>query len=445
MGCATYTDSTTSATLTLSEELWMLVGPSAANSYTEVTKVAKSTNSSGAGSYDDGSTLAYAFRYGTGSDSSLIGKTRLAYNPLPPGAGGQWYDNGVRFNLSSGTSTTEGNLTSFTSADWTNGFVQEHNLPPGLISIRAFQLVPLYSQEDGYVRMYFEGEDGAGSVRFYSIDAFDGYEGTDYNFSISHSLCGYPTSFQPDLSTSSGADCESRIEVDIDTTLAFNPGDSGLSMIRQSKIGYPVTTDWRWDPTTNAHLVMTGTSRALGLSLSSGGGATIACPDYLSSEDSLFYAVWNTTTEAWDVEIDLSGCAIALVPQAHGPVPTHVGDQRYKMYYEDTSTASDKCAKPLKMIYANGAETAPFDLVEFAEWDTASAVNVHFYWPDGTLLTADEESGLGDHMVLNLLDEDPAIQIMYLNLGGRDGPGCTDIPSTAGPSNGIGAAVLLNP
>ncbi len=116
------------------------------------------------------------------------------------------------------------------------------------------------------------------------------------------------------------------------------------------------------------------------------------------------------------------------------------------MYYEDTSPIPDvhvKCQKPLRMIYADGAESTPTDVVDFADWDTANVKDVDFYWPDGTLLDPDHESGLGDHMVLSLpaIGDDPAIQIMYLNLGGGDGPDC---PTTT-PSNGIGAAVLLNP
>lgn len=77
--------------------------------------------------------------------------------------------------------------------------------------------------------------------------------------------------------------------------------------------------------------------------------------------------------------------------------------------------------------------------VDFDDWEPASsAPEVHFLWPDGTLLDAEEESGLGDHMIY-LPEGIPGPQVLYLNLGGRDSADWDGI------SMGIGIAVLVNP
>ena len=66
------------------------------------------------------------------------------------------------------------------------------------------------------------------------------------------------------------------------------------------------------------------------------------------------------------------------------------------------------------------------------------ARQVNFLWPDGSLLDAQDEAGLGDHMILTptgSLD----LQYMFLNRGGFDNS------KWKASSAGLGIAVLLNP
>jgi hypothetical protein len=144
----------------------------------------------------------------------------------------------------------------------------------------------------------------------------------------------------------------------------------------------------------------------------------------------LFMAIWDGAT--WQVE-KADGCATPLVPSGHGPVPVHLGDARYKLYYEDETNGHAE--KPLKLLFTDGADAGDAEAVDFADWESSDAGrDVHFLWPDGTLLGANEESGLGDHMILVPDDE-----VMYLNLGGFDNSDWNK------PSAGLGMALLLNP
>lgn len=440
--------SSTSGNHTVPIEMWQLDGSSTANSYATVTQVAWATTSSG--TVVDGNVLPYVLYYPSAASAGPANYTRLAYNPNASNGFG-WGGGGVRFNTTSSTGTSLANLTDFPAAEGNQGFASEtlaSSSGAGDLRIKAFQLVPLY--DDSAMRVFYEADDNSGFSRLYSIDSLDGLTGLDYNNS-SRGICGYPTANQPDLSTSTGTgyECSSILEVDVDTTPLYNSGDTGLTAVRQSKVGYPLQTDWRWDYTDTAFLAMTGTSRAT-VTLPAGGGS-VGCASYIASYDSIFYALWDATGSTWGVELDAYGCPVALVDGAHGPAPTHLADGRYKMYYEKYDTTltapAGNCGKPLEMIFADADENTISSEVEYVDWDAANSSDVEFYWPDETLLDIYEESGLGDHVVLNLpaIGADPAIQIMYMNLGGVDGPGCQYTPSTATGSQGIGAAVLLNP
>ena len=66
------------------------------------------------------------------------------------------------------------------------------------------------------------------------------------------------------------------------------------------------------------------------------------------------------------------------------------------------------------------------------------AREVRFLWPDGSKLDAEEESGLGDHMIFMPTGSNEE-QYMYLNLGGFDNADWLQ------PSSGLGMSILLNP
>lgn len=77
--------------------------------------------------------------------------------------------------------------------------------------------------------------------------------------------------------------------------------------------------------------------------------------------------------------------------------------------------------------------------VDVGDWEASSiARNVHFLWPDGSVLDAQDEAGLGDHMIsmpAGTLDQ----QFMFVNLGGFDNTKWKAV------SSGLGLARLLNP
>ena len=188
--------------------------------------------------------------------------------------------------------------------------------------------------------------------------------------------------------------CEPTVLIGVfgDTTA----GDTGLTNARQFKIGYPTLDHWRWDESPGTFMVITGSSK---------------CG---SDKNSLFYATWTGT--AWSVAKDSAGCPLTVSPSGHGPVLVHLGGSRHKLYYEDD--ANDNTGKPLRLIYADGTTSGNSSKVELADWEPAeNAREVHFLWPDGTELNAEEESGLGDHMIFMPAGSNEE-QYMYLDLGG---------------------------
>ena len=148
----------------------------------------------------------------------------------------------------------------------------------------------------------------------------------------------------------------------------------------------------------------------------------------------IFYAFY--TGSQWNVYRS-SGATTAtpLISPGHGPVIQHLGDQRYKLYYE--SGLHSACTKPFEIIYADGANTGDTTVVDFDDFeDPADARDVIFLWPDDSVLAPSEESGLADHFIILPDGTDLANQVMYLNLG----PTCSDLGSL-----GVGISDLINP
>jgi len=384
---------------TTSEEYWQIQG--AGNGYASATKVVA-----------DGSVLSYVIRFGTEAGTSLSGKSQYYYkNSGSPDA------SGIAIATSAGTGTDISNLTAFTATGsglWQpcNDFTNFTGCPPGTVfSIAAVQAVPLASQS--VVRLFFEAadlRDPAKTTRIYYLDSQDGYTGQDFNKG-SGTSCGGTGSTDYDA----GGGCEPTVLIgaDGDTTA----GDSGLTNARQFKIGYPTLVDWRWDESPGTFMLITGSSK---------------CG---SDKNSLFYATWTGTT--WSVAKDSAGCPLTISPSGHGPVLVHLGGSKYKLYYEDDANGNN--GKPLRLIYADGATTSDALTVELADWESAGkAREVHFLWPDGSKLNAEEESGLGDHMIFMPTGSTDQ-QYMYLNLGGFDNA------DWQRGSSGLGMAILLNP
>jgi hypothetical protein len=400
--CSSKLTATAPGTTTTPEEYWQIQGSGAA--YSNATKVVS-----------DGQTLSYAIRYGSDAPADLAERTRFFYSPSP----GSTFGRGLRVATSSSTSTDVSTQSSFSPidsgmADACEATIDPSGCPEGTIAIFAFQPIPLTTPER--MRVFFEGGDpftNGFPTRLYSLDVQDGYFAEDFHPDSADTICGGMDSTDV---TATGA-CAPTVVVDYD-----NDGSgSGLLKVRQSKIGYPKQDSWKWDMAPGTFMLLT------------------AADTCMTTQDGLFYATWNGST--WSVLKEEGGCARALVPNAHGPVIVHLGGLRYKVYYEEIngeSITQDK-TKPLKVLYANGMLSGDTSSVDYDDWETSSqARNVHFLWPDGTLMPAGPESGLGDHFIL-MPNNNSDTQYMYMNLGGMD----DDTPSE--PSTGLGMAVLVNP
>jgi hypothetical protein len=370
---------------------------------------------------DNGSTLSYALSYGDWAPKDLQGSISYYYNGQPDRATGE--GGGVRVAASDGgTDFFEDVKALFVREcdEMTQGSpgrppqLDVSNCPVEQLEMFAFQVVPLTS---GAIRLFFEASAPADEehiTQIYSLDSQDGYVGQDFNSSVSSDICGDTS--QRDLIQ--GGDCEPELLIGS----SVNGYDSGLTHARQHKVGYPIMDSWLWNESPGTFMVITGADEC---------GAT---------RDGLFYAVWSG--RAWDVEQE-EDCAMPLVEAGHGPVLVHLGEERYKLYYEHYQYADDKNnvwdRKPFLVMYADGMMTGKEGIVEFGDWeDEADAREVEFVWSDGTTLTDDEEAGLGDHMIW-LPEGTLNKQVMYMNLGGFDNK---ESPSA---SNGLGMAVLLNP
>lgn len=369
-----------------SEEYWQIQGEG--SSYADANHVVA-----------DGNTLAQVSRL-EGDD------LKMYYNPgmsndgkphAPEDFENQW--KGVRVAIANAGSKT------FTAIDSGIRNVcllkkdSESTCPDGALYVNASQAVPVKTATEEFVRLFFEASEteGAHLTKNYYLDSQDGLVGEDFDPSKSSTLCGDEGS-----GVAMAGECE--------PTLFLDEND-GLKNSRQAKVALPLLDSEYWDMKAGTFMIVTGEDTC---------GAT---------RDGLFYAQWDG--EDWLVNKDEEDCATPLALMGHGPVVLHLGEDNYKLYYEQYTSQQDFTQKPLKMFYTNGNNVEDFESYETAR-------DVHFLWPSGEELTVYEESGLGDHFIylptLNLNE-----QYMVLNLGGMD----DDTPKE--PSTGLGLAILMNP
>ena len=271
----------------------------------------------------------------------------------------------------------------------------ESSCPVGGLIVRASQAIPIKTKTEEFVRLFFEAQesDGNKATNNYYLDSQDGLIGEDFNPDADSTICN---------GLSTGGECSPTLIID---------ETDGLKNSRQAKIALPLLESQYWDMLTGTFMVITGED---------------TCS---ATRDGLFYAQWNG--EDWLVEKDDKDCPVPLALQGHGPVLLHLGEDKYKLYYEEYTVAGERSQKPLRMFYTSGNNFEDFE-------NYKEARDVHFLWPNGEELSIYEESGLGDHFIyLPTLDLD--LQYMVLNLGGMD----DDSPNEG--SNGIGLAILINP
>ncbi len=353
---------------------------------------------------DDSNVLAWPFRYGPGAPANLLGKVRLYHKPsfaLDPRPS-------VAIGITPGVATSDpDSVSSFTAI---SGFGLRQPLTAAYLvdRVAAFQAVPMTPSMGGGVRLFFEARGSDGRTRNMYLDNHDYSLGQDFH-------PGAPTIVEDTADYDTGGPAEPTLVIGVEG----NPHDptSGMIEARQSKLGWPTLDSWRWDGAVGSFLVLTGQD---------------VCGQ---TNDGIFHASWNGT--AFDVTKDASGCARPIALNGHGPVVHHLGQARYKVYWEDSTNGNSD--KPLHLLYADGAITGDPSVVDIDDFDAQQlAREVDFLWPDGSLMQVWDESGLGDHVIL-CPDGTLDVQVMYVNLGGKDN---SKAPSA---STGVGMAVLVNP
>ena len=347
--------------------------------------------------------LAWPVLYGAEAGSSLQGKVRLYYRPKLDSLG---YN--VVMALSGTATAAAASVSSFTQ-DTNYGLKNPSPAATFIKDVLATQGVPRFVGGRLSIRLFFEATGADGKTRNFYLDSQDGLAGQDFH-------PGSPTAVTETADWEVGGAAAPTVVIGVKGDASR--GDTGLLQARQSKIGVPLLTNWLWDEAPGTFMVITGQDEC---------GKTT---------NGLFYAQWDGTR--WNVSKDSSNCARPLAQFAHGPVLLHRGAARYKLYYEDSLTDTNHNDKPLRMIYGDGALTGASSL-EFDDWEVAAnAREVHFFWPNGSLVGVSDESGFGDHAIFYPTG-DPDVQLMYLNLNGVDGPS-----GFTGP-RGTGIAVLVNP
>ncbi len=387
-----------------SEEYWQIQGTG--NSYNTATRV-----------ISDGNIGSHGFRYGEWAGASLNGRIRLYYNPM---AGNE---KGAKPAITSGVATTS--LATVSQLSGESGFGLLNPCPvaapgqpapscPGTGAVKTlalFQAVPM----NGFIRMFFEANGTDGKNRILQIDSRDGYQGRDFNRG-SRTIC------QTIGDYAAGGECEARVMIGVEgDQLEGNPG---IQHVRQFKMLYPTigsTVDNRWDGAS-------GTAMILTVNLSSQ-----TCSPYAFLQG---YAVWDGT--GWRVQYQTNGCP-KIFEQMQAPNPVHLGGNRYKLYYNNTTALRSQPSNPLtdfkvmKMIYADGERTGSSTTIDFEDWEsTTSAREIFYLWPDGSIMSDENESKFDDHVTI-LPTRDPSYQVIYSNF------------SNAQISPFIGMAVLVNP
>lgn len=400
--CAQFISSDT-ANDTTSEEYWQVQG--VGNSYATATKAVV-----------DGNIGAYVFKFGDWAGADLSGKLQLYYNPL---AGAE---KGIK------TAVTPVAVTDLTSASSFTG-ISDFGLrmpcpqtPPGqppvncpgtslVRNVSLFQSVPM----NGFIRLFFEANGTDQRSRILYLDSQDGYIGRDFNRG-SRTLC------QTMADYSAGGDCEPKVAVGVQGDAV--EGNEGIQNARQFKVIYPKLNGGRWDEAVGTAMVFTVNV------------SNTICSPYSFMQG---YAIWNGSR--WQVQYQANGCP-KLFEQMQAPNPVHLGGARYKLYFNNTTALRGQptdplvIIKPMKVFYADGQLTGNSALIEFEDWEpTASAREVHYLWPDGTLLDVANESKLDDHVTL-MPTGNPNFQVSYTNMGGGQ-------PSSSVPF--VGLAVLINP
>jgi uncharacterized protein (TIGR03437 family) len=369
----------------------------------------------------DGNVGAHAFRYGEWAGPELDGRIQLYYSPF------QAAEKGAKIGET--MAEQPGSLEAALSFRGISGYGllrvcqpvpgapgTPPQLPPGCAGaaslaagVNLFQAVPLAASRK--VRLFFEAAGGDGRTRILYLDSHDGYAGRDF-----HS--GPPTRCSTLADYSAGGGCEPKLAIGVD--IDAEGGNPNLRHARQFKILYPTEDSGAWDMQPGTPMWFTtewpdGRCSAFGFNAA--------------------YAVWSGTK--WEVAYRPDGCP-KLLAGVQAPAPAHLGGARYKLYFNlhprpGGPTNPQQSRKPMRLLYADPEAAGDPALVDFEDWEPlAYARELHYLWPDGGLLSEEEESRLDDFAII-APTADPTRLVMYSNMSAGEG------------TPFIGSAVLLNP
>lgn len=401
--CAQAFGANTFASARTAAEYWQIVGTG--NTYTTALRLVS-----------DGNTKPYAIRYDAWAGPTLTNRLQLYYDPL-------MNDKGIKLGQLAASQVTT--LSSVTLFNPIAGYgLRSPCVPPppgtptppacttpaaSARSVNTFQAVPLLNP--ARLRLFFEAQGTDGQTRLMTLDSQDGYVGYDFH-------AGTPTRCETLSDFAAGGGCTPTVILGVQGDAQHaNPN---VTAVRQSKMGYPTLNDWRWDGAVGTFMFVTI-------------DVPQSCNPYFMTSG---YAVWDGTQ--WALQYGANNCPRTF-SAVQAPLPMHLGGARYKLYFSNNTSLQGQPGnndnKPLKVMYADGGRSGDPNVVDFADWDgTVLAREVHFLWPDGSLLNLVSESHLDDFAFLTP-NQNLEFQVMYTNMSNAGG---------GGPPF-IGSAVLVNP
>ena len=381
--CETNLEAETEVQATTPTEVWQLYGEG--NGWENTIDIV-----------DEANTKPYVLPYGDWA-GDLSGDLRLYYDPAMA------ENKGLRpATLTGPVTQTLAGVSQFTSHPGfgllRTGFNQGQNVP----NVSTQQAVPL---ANGVIRLFMEGDVQGHKAHVFYVDSKDGYLGLDFHAG-EKTLCETEVDYADDCA--------------ITHVIGHNEDVNDLSDIRgvrQFKIIYPTLDSWVWDQAVNTPMVVT-------LHWVPGNCSELFFNGALAHYDG----------SNWVLELGDDGCARHWTGM-QSPSPMHLGDNRYKIYYNDNQTPAQNQGtpfddKPLRIIYGERNRDGDDSRLSFADWDSEQqARQVTVLWPDGGVLDNIEDERFFDDFHFLMPTNNPNFQVVYTNTG----------------HGGITSAALINP
>ena len=371
-------------------ETWRLAGTG--GSVTGVSKI-----------IENGNVQPHAFRFGSWAGTDYEGRVQVYYLPFKNDP-----DHGTRIALTSAKATDFASSIKFDVLDGV-GLKMTAKEPPVLRFGGTPQALPMTQGADVRVRLF---------EVFGDIDPHSGIGYIDSQDALGQDFHPGATPICDEMDYEDGGACEFSYVIGSDKSTSLPAPKIHSAM--QFKIAYPTSDSAPWNGAVGTPMIFTAHLSATECSQTLFNGG---------------YAVWDGTK--WDIQYGSDGCPLIL-PQVQAPSPLHLGATRYKLYFTKNAmkrNEQESSVKPFTVIYGDAARTGDATVLDFEDWESSTddARNIEVQWPDGTALSAEDESRLDDYAHI-LPTGDPSLQVMYSNVATSDSP----VPF-------IGALRLMNP